>query len=152
MPDATAGSRVKALDWPPTVYAQDNTNISGISSDDYTTGGHPLVAVTFTANTFGKILLTVGGCGRGDGQDTRLDLAPQIFLGTNASGEEILAPAVFNRGLTFPEGNVYVCHSRTTRLQGLEPGATYFARLVHKKVGNTTGDFARRELVITPTS
>jgi hypothetical protein len=149
MPDPTAGSKLKALDFPPTAYAQETSTFT-VTDVTFTTGGHPIVSLTFTANTFGKILLTVGGCGRGESAGTRVEVAAQIFLGSDATGTEVLAATALGRGVIFPEDTEFSCMSRTTRLTGLTPGATYFARIQHRKLGGTTGDLTTRELCVAP--
>lgn len=153
MPDLLAGSKVRAADTPPTVYAQDTTAINDISSTSYTSGS-PEVGVTFIAPTTGRVKISIGGSLRNNAANSdRVALAPQVFV-TNTSGVEFLAPTVF-RGIAtdgIPTAGDYCTYGHTTLLEGLTPGQQYYARVMHIKFGSagTTGDIAMRDVLVEP--
>jgi hypothetical protein len=146
--DYRAGTSVQALDFPPAVVARDATDIT-VTATTYSDGS-PQVSTTFTAPTSGRVLVTVGGGLRGDGT-RRLHLAP-VIKETDDSGATVLGPNVVTRGVGCQENATgYVYMSRTTLLQGLEPGRVYFAKVQAKVApsGGTAG-FDIRDIYITP--
>lgn len=150
MPNLTAGSVVYAADFPPSVYDSDDTSNLNISSTTYI-AGTPEVGVVFTAPTTGRVELTIGGGLRDSSGANRVHLSPQVFLGTSAAGTEILAPTVVTRGVGSPAESVnYMYYSRTTLLEGLTPGASYYARTMHKVSGGATADIAARDISVAP--
>jgi hypothetical protein len=155
MPDLLAGSTVKGLDTPPSADAFDNTVISYNSTTP--AAGSPELGVTFTAPTTGCVRITVGGGLRNAAaNDNRIFLSPQVFLGTSSGGTEVVAPTVSQRGIGSTGGfanNGYQYLSRTSRLTGLTPGATYYVRTMHA-TANTAGncDIAARSILVEPTT
>lgn len=153
MPDLLAGSKVRAADFPPTVYAQDTTAITDVASTSYISGT-PEVGVTFAAPTTGRVKITIGGSLRNNAANSdRVALAPQVFV-TNSSGTEFLAPTVF-RGIAtdgIPTAGDYATYGHTTMLEGLTPGQQYYARVMHIKFGSAgaTCDIAMRDLQVEP--
>jgi hypothetical protein len=143
--DIATGQQIDSLFFTPTRSASDGTEFT-VSSSTWTTGGHPLVQTTFVGNHFGKALIITTGGGRGNVGGTRVELAPRLFLGNDAAGTEIDSPSLQVNGLSFPEGGVYVTHSRVWLKTGLVKGATYFVRLEHQQNGGTTGQITRRVL------
>ncbi|WP_394425551.1 hypothetical protein [Streptomyces sp. SGAir0957] len=154
MPDLTAGSRVNALDAPPTVYVQDTTAQTNIASTSYSVGS-PEVGVTFTAPTTGRVCIKVGASMRNDAANSdRVAVTVEVFLGTSGSGTQVVAPTVF-RGVASPgtaSPGDYATYGNETMVTGLTPGATYYARCMHIKYGSggTTVDLAMRDLLIKP--
>ncbi|GIH27607.1 hypothetical protein Aph01nite_59170 [Acrocarpospora phusangensis] len=148
MTDYRAGTTINALDFPPAVFNRDSTDIT-VASTSYADGS-PQVSTTFVAPTSGRVLLTVGGGLRGDGT-RRLHLSP-VVKETNDSGTTILAPNVVTRGVGVQENATgYVYYSRTTLLEGLNPGQVYFAKTQHKSSAATgTAGFDSRDIYITP--
>jgi len=155
VPDLFAGSTVKALDTPPTVYALDTTTISNITQTSYTAGS-PEVGVTFTGPTSGRVLITVGGGLRNNAANSdRVGLAPQVFE-TDSSGAEVLAPTVF-RGVSsegIATAGDFAYRGRTTMLDGLTAGQQYYARVMYIKFGSagTTPDVSARDILVAPAS
>lgn len=152
MPDLLAGSKVRAADTPPAVYAQDISTIADITSTTYISGT-PEVGVTFIAPTTGRVKLTVGGSLRNNAANSdRVTLTPQVFV-TNTSGVEFLAPTVFRGICTDGTQNADYCtYGRTTLLEGLTPGQQYYARVMHAKFGSggATCDVAMRDILVDP--
>lgn len=154
MPDLTAGSTVNALDTPPTVFAQDITTISNLSNTTYSELT-PEVGVTFVAPTTGRVTISIGGSLRNNAANSdRVALAPQVYLGSNSSGTEVLAPSVFRGVCTdgIPTAGDYCTYGHTTLLTGLTPGSTYYARVMAIKFGSagSTVDIAMRDIHVAP--
>lgn len=153
MPDLLAGSKIRAADFPETVYAQDTTANDNVSSTSYVTGV-PEVGVTFIAPTTGRVKISVGASMRNDAANTdRVAVTAQVFQ-TNASGTEVLAPTVF-RGVStdgIASAGNYCTYGHTTLLTGLTPGQQYYARTMQIKFGSagTTPDIAMRDILVEP--
>lgn len=145
------GAKIKAEDFPATVWAADDTSNLNITSTSYVSGT-PVVSVTFIAPTSGRVLLTVGAGMRDSSGINRVHVAPLVRL-TNAGGAQVLAPDVTTRGVGCPAEAVnYAYYSRTTLLEGLTPGQQYYAHVVHKVSGGNSGDISAREIMVEPTS
>lgn len=148
-----AGRPVKALDFPPPVWAQDTTAINNPSNSSYSAGS-PEVSVTFVAPTSGRVLLIVGGgLGNSAGAD-RIFLAPEVRL-TNSAGAMVLTPSVTNRGISSDNcSSGFHYGSRESVLEGLTPGTVYFARVMHavstSDAGASTADIAARDITVVP--
>lgn len=164
MTDLLAGSKVKALDTPPTVQVGDATALSNITAPSYTAGS-PEVGTTFTAPTSGRVLITVSGSLRNNGaNDDRVFLTAQVFLGSNSSGTEVVAPTVTVFGISSAVGNAnagFQYLGRTSMLDGLTAGATYYVRTMHVESAGTSGggsnpfhtiDIGYRQVLVAPTS
>lgn len=149
--DLRAGTTVYALDFPPTVQASDSTTIANISSTTYI-AGTPEVGTTFTAPSSGRVRLIVSALARDNGATAeRFLFVPQVFLGTSSSGSEVLGPAIRGRGMsTMGEATNYHAHDRSTMLEGLTPGATYYARTLYRVTGGTSVDCIYRGIIIVP--
>lgn len=149
MSDLAAGTRYLALDWPPTVKATDATQQTNISSTSYVTGS-PVVSTTFTAPSSGRVRLIVGMSGGADAGGNRVFVAPQVFLGTSASGTEILSPSVDSAVGTMQEQTSSSSYERCSFLDGLTPGATYFVRVMHRVTGGSVVDLLFRGVIVVP--
>lgn len=150
MPDILVGAEIQAADFPPAVWASDNTSNANISSTTYI-AGTPSVELTFVAPTSGAVLLSVGVGGSDNGGTNRIHVSPEVRVGSVA-GAVVLAADVTNRGVGTPGEAAQNTHrSRTTLLTGLTAGTTYYARTMHKVSGGTTADISVREIVVVPT-
>lgn len=149
----TSGSNVRGQDAPATAWAQDDLSQLNLSNTIYIPGT-PEVGVTFTAPTSGRVILTVGGGARDNGGNgDRVFIVPQVFRGPSTGGTEHLAPSVVVRGYASVPATEYAHGSRTTLLQNLIPGETYYARIMFATAaGSGTADISCREISVTPTS
>lgn len=149
MPDLAAGTTVLAADWPDSVFAQDSTQFTNLTNTTYTPGS-PACAVTFVAPTSGRVLLTVGGRIRGP---DRVFISPQVFEGPDATGQQIITANVILRGVCSYEAGQPHAWSRMTLLDGLIPGAIYYARTAHRAdLGSGAADIFVREIGVRPVS
>ncbi len=156
MPDLTDGRIITAGDFPPTASDSDDTDILNFSNTSYAAGS-PEVGVVFVAPTSGRVRLTVGGGFRDSGGTDRVYLSPQLFSGTDASGTVVFGPSVTSRGLGSCEANQDMQYaSRTSLVEGLTPGATYYARVMYTAVppsgGSVDGmtDVGSRDITVIP--
>lgn len=152
MPDLNAGRPIKALDWPPAVFAQDITQINNPTNTSYIVGT-PEVSVTFVAPTSGRVLLVVGGgLGNSAGGD-RIALVPEVRE-DNSSGALVLSPTVTERGYSTQNQSIgFHYGSRESILDGLTPGQTYYAVVkyaIFDDAGASTGDIACRDILVAP--
>lgn len=154
MTDVRVGSKVKASWWTQTMTDVDQTAINNITSTTFITGS-PTVELTFVAPESGKVLITISSGARDNGGTNRIVCAPELYLGTDASGTAVFttATSTIDKELT-SAGQVanfqYV--SRTMLQTGLTAGATYYARLLYKVNAGTTADLNMRELIVRPTT
>lgn len=151
MTDVLVGAKIQSGDWPATVSDADPTDILNISSTSFIEGT-PVVAVTFTAPTSGKVLITVSSGASDSTVGGRVIVAPNVFLGTNSSGTEVLGTTntLATERTTPQQATDYTYASRTSLLTGLTAGSTYYARLVYKVSGATTADISYRDIMVRP--
>jgi hypothetical protein len=148
---SAAGRPVRALDYPPAVWAQDATAISNPSNSSYATGS-PEVSVTFMAPTSGRVLLVVGGgLGQSAGAD-RIFLSPKVQE-TDSSGAVVLSPSVTSRGFGSDNCSVGPHYgSRESVLEGLTPGQVYYAVVQYAVAtgdsGSSSADISCREIIV----
>jgi hypothetical protein len=149
MPSIADGELVTAIDFPPSVYAYDDTRISDISSTSYISGT-TIVSVYFLAPTSGRVLLTVGGGLQDSSTANRVHLAP-VVREDDPSGNAVVSADVATRGIGSPEQcTSFMYLSRTTLLTGLTPGRTYYAHTAYKVSGGSTGDIQSRDISVVP--
>lgn len=155
MTDFANGRRIYGSDLPPAETYIDDSLILNFDTTTYTVGS-PEVGTTFVAPLSGRVRLTVGGGLRDSAGVDRLFLSPQVFEGIDDTGTEILAPSVTVRGFgSCPNTTAFHYASRTSLLEGLTPGRTYYARVMYAvNAGGATPagatDIAAREIVVVP--
>lgn len=147
----TSGSVVRGQDAPATAWAQDDLSQLNLTNTIYIPGT-PEVGVTFTAPSSGRVSITVGGGARDNGGNgDRVFVAPQVFRGPTSDGTEVLVPSVVVRGYGSVPATEYAHGSRTSLLQNLIPGETYYARVMFATaLGSGTADISCREISVIP--
>ncbi|MEV6105694.1 hypothetical protein AB0M28_13400 [Streptomyces sp. NPDC051940] len=151
MPDLLAGSRVRALDTPPTVWDVELSSYTTTSTSfgQTTSGGtYAVCGAVFTAPTTGRVEIKVTA-----------QVSNSSTLGTSVAAETRLG-AVIGSGTVVEavaDGTGLIHYgtdgSRKTIshvLSGLTPGAVYNVILLHKVSGASTGTILRRELIVAP--
>lgn len=152
MAELLAGSIIRTNDRPTSsMWAVSTTLISDITSTT-PIAGSPVVDLTFTAPTSGRVKLTVGGGMRNNpASGHSVLMAPEVWLGTDATGTLVLSANAEERGVrSIKDATQFHYYSRRTLLEGLTAGATYYARVLHEVTGGTTCDIAVRELGVVP--
>lgn len=150
---AQIGDNVTPL--PPVAWYHDDTTISNITNTSYDPGT-PEVGVYFIAPPSGTVRITVGAGLRDNGASNRdrVFVSPAVYRVVPTGLEEELAPSVTLRGYGGSEQVTqfqYGC--RVSLVEDLEPGALYYARLMHFTSDGTdpdTADIAARDLIIIP--
>ncbi|MFD0853020.1 hypothetical protein ACFQ07_12345 [Actinomadura adrarensis] len=151
MPDLLAGTKILALDTPPTVSATAGisftTNGVAFTVGSITGGTYADCAVVFTAPTTGRVkihvsarLINAGTSGTLIATETRegdvIGSGDAVEIASDALG-------VSHYGASF--ARLGACHL----LSGLTPGASYNTRILHR-VSASSGDIALRELIVEP--
>ena len=151
MPDITAGSTVKAQDFPPSQTSLDTTIQDDVSSTSYIAGS-PELGVTFEGPTSGKVVVIVSAGAR-TAADQVVLVSFQIFE-DNSSGTEIVAPSADQAFRVYSSNaGKYASGSYTTMVTGLTAGQTYYARTMHRvDGGSTNNDIRHREISVYPVS
>jgi len=148
MADLAAGSRELALDFPPAAAAYDNTQITDVSSTAFIAGS-PVVSVTFTAPTTGRIVLSVAANVRDSAGTRQMRVAAHIESVT--TGLVVVSPSLSAQGVNnAASSTVYEVRSRDTLVEGLVPGDVYFARLMYRVTAGSTADIRGRQITVTP--
>ena len=148
----SAGTRVKALDFPRAFQVFNATTISNISTTTYVKGT-PEIAVRFVAPSSGRVAVHVGAGTSNDGANNdRIFIAFQILEGDPANGT-VFQSAESKRGVSNPATQVDrdQFHGHTTMVNGLTPGTYYYAQMLHRvTLGSATADIAHRHLMVWP--
>ncbi len=147
MPQLSAGTEVLAIDYPPSLYEYDTTNIDNISAATFTAGS-PQVSGTFSGPTSGQVLVIVGGSSKGS---DRIHQGVQLRE-DDSSGLVIETPQVTDHGFGGAETTSnYQYGGRMTLFEGLVQAQTYFARHMYRALdGGTQGDIGDRSLCMIP--
>lgn len=150
MTDTQAGDEITRQHWPPAVVARDLTDQANITSTAYAPGS-PAVELTFIAPTSGRVCVYVQGTLDGDDAGNRVFLSYEMYEGTSSSGTLVQA-ARDSYGISTPgnaASNDLIC-GNLSMVAGLTPGATHYARAMHRTEGGTTNDVGFRELGVFP--
>lgn len=147
MADLTAGTRVTALDFTPSVVVGDTTAISGISSTT-PIAGSPEVSVTFMAPTTGRVLLVMTGALNNDGTNSTYVTAE--IRENDSSGLQVMPPGG-DRAVRNANADL-ITLSRLDVVHGLQPGGVYFARVLYRVGGGAAGAIQFRGISISPST
>ncbi len=152
MTDYVAGTEVRALDYPPAQYDEEDTLQSNYNSPSSYTEPSNQCRVTFIAPTSGRVKVVLGGGFRDDTNNNQGFLGVE-FRETNVSGAVVEPASAYMRGIvSMGEASDYYYHSRITILGGLVPGQQYFARVMVKAETATSAsvDLRLKNLAIIP--
>lgn len=153
MTDLLAGAKIRAADWPTSVTTTEGTLTSNITDVVFVTGA-PVVDRTFVAPTTGRVLIHIAAGMRDNTNNNRVIVAYELYLGTSAAGTLIvstvstLATEVSSPG----EADDLYYVGRTSLVQDLVPGSTYYVRIMYKSetaIG-ASADLSRRDITVRP--
>lgn len=153
MPDLLAGTTILAQDWPETQHTRDLTTITGqgVGDTDYETLD-PEVAVTFIAPTTGRVEVEVWAGLRVSAGTDRAQADFQIRE-NDASGAIVRNGSINALFGTEGGSTSYAYGSGQTMVDGLTPGATYFARVLTRATSAATEyDVSARAILVKPLS
>jgi hypothetical protein len=150
----SAGTRVKALDWPPSQQSFHNTSVLNISATTYG-NGDPEVAVRFQAPSSGRVAVHVGAGTRNNSANAdRLFVTFRVLVG-DPNNSELFQTEDVKLGVSIPatQTDDYQYHGTMTMVDGLVPGGYYYAQVRHRTtLGSGTADIAHRHITIFPIS
>ena len=148
----SAGTPVRALDFPRAWQSFQNTAITNISSTTYTTGT-PEVAVRVMAPSSGRVAVALSGGTRNDAANAdRIFVSYRVLEGDPENGDLIQSDEV-KRGLSNPatQTDQYQYHGHVTMVDGLTPGVYYYFQVRHRTtLGSGTADIAYRSILVWP--
>lgn len=148
----SAGTVVKALDFPPAVQSFQDTTIGNLTNTTYATGT-PECSVWIMAPSSGRVAVAVSGGTRNNGANAdRVYIAYRVLEGDPANGNLIQSDEV-KRGLSNPatQSDNYQYHGHVTMVGGLTPGTHYYFQLRHRTtLGSATADISYQALLVWP--
>lgn len=152
MPTLPPGSNVYGLDFPPTQYDQDRTDIINVTSTSFIAGS-PEVAVTVTAPTSGKLFVCIG-CGLRNNAATTESVFVSFQVFEDSSDGALYQAANRYQGVQscgIAASQEYQYHGNMALVTGLEPGRSYYFQVVHMcQNGAGTGDISSRSIAVIP--
>ena len=156
MPDLLAGSKVKAIDTPPTV-SDSQADLFTFTATTYgvavTSGTYADCGVAFVAPTTGRVIVKTIGFLRASAAGLGALVAPVIREGaTVGSGTVVVAANDMNAIQANGTGsNTDGCRLGAEALiEGLTPGGIYNVRLEHRVNGSGIGTATRRTVIVAP--
>jgi len=131
---------------PESVVGTDGTDASSLSSTTYATGA-TVCSATFTASSSGRAFVHLYGRLGSDGTNrTYLSFA---INEDDIGGVEVLG-ASDNRALTVQINSPFIGLGMTKLVTGLTVGQTYFAYVVYRVSGGSSGAYVHREIAVGP--
>lgn len=149
MPDTFAGDEITRDHWPAAKIARNLVAIDDISNTSFAAG--TTCELIFVAPSSGRVAVVVQGGIDQDSAGNRAFITYELYLGNSASGTLIVAAKEAN-GISSnggPASNDLIC-GNLTMVAGLTPGATHFARVMHRTEGGATNDITFRKLIVFP--
>lgn len=148
----SAGTSVKALDFPRAWQSFQFTAISNISTTTYDTGT-PEVATRVLAPSSGRVAVAVSAGTRVNAANAdRLLVTYRVLEGDPADGNLIQSDEA-KRGLSNPATGTdqFQYHGHVTMVDGLTPGTYYYFQMRHRTtLGTSTADIAYQALLVWP--
>lgn len=153
MPDLLPGTTVLGLDTPPTVYAEDSTDITGFTNTTFAAGS-PVVGVAFTAPTTGRVKVD-WSCRFNPTSNINVQIGAHVRTGGTIGSGTTVQDALSEKMLESP--NVTGTPGRVSAgmyyvVDGLTPGATYNAVVAHRMVSAGSGSLFARSICVSPLS
>lgn len=151
--DLSAGTRVKAVDFPRAQQYYDQTTQANLTSTTYETGT-PEVAVRVMAPSSGRVMVTVSAGIRNNtaANQDRLFVSFRVFTGDPADNDLFQTEEV-KLGLsnTGAGADDYSYGGHGTMVTGLTPGTYYYFQVRHRvTLGSGTADLAFRKILVIP--
>lgn len=150
----SAGTPVRALDFPPAQMSFNQDTISNITATTYQTGTNE-VAVRFQAPTSGRVAVTIKAVTQNNSaaNTDRLFVTFRVLSGDPDDAVVFQTDEIKN-GVSLaaiPEADEFRYVSHTTMVSGLTPGDFYYARVRYRTtLGSGTADIAYRHILVFP--
>lgn len=148
MPDLAAGSTILDDDTPETVFAEQTTDISNVSSTTYILTTN--VGVTFVAPTSGRVLIVTGVGADTDNTTDRLLVSNQVYLGTDATGTLVVAADDLQALRISTQATATLTETFVRFVSGLTPGSTYFANTAYRVSAGAVADMSNQQITVIP--
>lgn len=157
------GDKVKSLDFPPTVWFDENTDSSIVNTAYSSTAGTPTLPVcgiAFTAPTSGRVCVTYKARFESKTNSNRCVISAVVANGGTAGAGAVVMSSSDDNALETTQSTTAATTPAETRFQGasyrnlsgLTPGATYNAYLEHKCFSTTGGNIYLRGIMVEPLS
>jgi hypothetical protein len=152
-PELKPGDTLSADWWPESVEAESGTDNNNVTSTSFIAGS-PEVGVQFVAARSGRAAVCVSGAMVEQSAGDRLFLSFQVYRGTSASGTLVYdartVTGICTHGDTTAAGGQEESKGNMTMVDGLTPGSTHYARIVHSTEAGTTNDVTHRRITVIP--
>ena len=151
----SAGTPVRAVDFPPARFYADQTSQLNLTGTTYGEGD-PEVAVRFQAPTSGRVavVLSAGVRNNTAANQDRVFVSFRIFEGDPADNDLIQTEEVKYGRSTYSaaqSADDYEYGGHLTIVGGLDPGTFYYAQVRHRvTIGSGTADIAVRSIMVFP--
>jgi hypothetical protein len=150
----SAGTPVRAIDWPPAQMSFNQDTVSNITATTYQTGTNE-VAVRFQAPTSGRVAVTIKAITRNDSaaNSDRVFVTFRILQGDPDDVSLFQTDEIKNgvSNAAIPEADEYRYASHTTMVSGLTPGEFYYGRVRYRTtLGSGTADIGYRQIFVFP--
>jgi hypothetical protein len=150
----SAGTPVRALDFPPAQMSFNQDTVANISDTSYVTGDNE-VAVRFQAPTSGRVAVTIKALTRNNSaaNSDRLFVTFRVLSGDPDDAVIFQTDEIKNgvSNAAIPEADEYRYASHTTMVSGLTPAEFYYARVRYRTtLGSGTADLAYRHILVFP--
>lgn len=150
----TAGTPVRAIDFPPAHFVFHQVSNSNVTSTTYETGT-PEIAVRFMAPSSGKVAIIVGGGLENNAANAdRIFLSYRVFEG-DPNDNVLIQTEDAKYGLSnqATQSDEFQYSGHGTILGGLTPGVYHYVQMRHRTtLGSGTADIAHRHLLVFPVS
>lgn len=153
MPDLLAGSTVRGLDTPPTAFDEDTADIVGFTNTTFASGS-PVVGVSFTAPTTGRVLVmwharfnptSAVAAQVGFALRTGAVVGSGTLIQDGLNEGCLESPNVSGGGGRVQGGTFYP-------LSGLTPGAEYNVVVCHRMSAAGSGTVFARYITVQPST
>lgn len=151
MTDIKPGDEISKDWWPPAVMAEDGTDIDNITNTT-ASAGSPVVAVSFTTPSTGRVGVAIQGGIDQDSAEDRAFISFELYEGTSAAGTLKQADRG-SFGISSPGGNASdeLVQGNLVMIDNLTPNVAHYARVVHQTEGVTgTNDITFRRIIVFP--
>lgn len=151
----SAGTQVRALDFPRAMFNFDQTSQLNLTDTSYGNGS-PEVSVRFMAPTSGRVAVVCSGGPRNNtaANQDRVFISFRIFEGDPNDNDLLQTEEVkYGRSnyATLTANDDYEYGGHLTMVGGLTPGTFYYAQMRHRvTIGSGTADIAFRSILVFP--
>lgn len=150
----SAGTPVRALDFPPAQMSFNQDTIANITATTYQVGTNE-VAVRFQAPTSGRVAVTIKAICQNNSalNSDRLFVTFRVLEGDPDDANLFQTDEIKNgvSSAAIPEADEFRYASHTTMVNGLTPGTFYYAQVRYRTtLGAGSADIGYRHILVFP--